>query len=209
MQRRNVHASTPSRGGLDSSGAIGKNGTPNGGLRNNNHSPSRNKGHGQADSIPMIVLVGLAIVVTTLSYTLFPGDVEKDAKYVAGQVYTAEHELLDMWKKTSHSGINARVGTTLDGDDPTARMLVQDSKWVDGEKKLKEKLKILQQRQAQGKDLGVPVLTRYLGEDIPAWPSEDTMDEETWKRKVSEKYEEMRKEEEEWKEMISKLLKSP
>jgi hypothetical protein len=36
-----------------------------------------------------------------------------------------------------------------------------DGSWVAGEKKLKQKLKLLADRQAQGLDLGVPVLTRW------------------------------------------------
>jgi hypothetical protein len=69
---------------------------------------------------------------------------------------------------------------------------------TEGEKKLKAKLKVLAERQAQGKDLGVPVLTRWLGEDIPAWPSAETMPKEEWKKRVEDKYAEMRNEEMAW-----------
>lgn len=85
-------------------------------------------------------------------------------------------------------------------------MLAQSSKWVDGEKKLKKMLKELAERQKDGKDIGVPVLTRYLGDDIPAWPK-DGLSTEEWQKKVDQRYADMRKEEEQWKERIAALLR--
>jgi hypothetical protein len=71
--------------------------------------------------------------------------------------------------------------------------------------KLKLKLKILAERQQQGKDIGVPVLTRWLGDDIPVWAGEGVNVEE-WKQKVDDKYKQMRRDEVEWQKQIIKLL---
>jgi hypothetical protein len=102
--------------------------------------------------------------------------------------------------------ISAGISNRESSDAATARMEAQSSRWVDGEKALKKKLQVLYDRQSNGKDLGVPVLTRYLGEDIPAWTTPDIMDEDEWKKKVEDKYEEMRKEEEEWKKEMAKII---
>lgn len=91
-------------------------------------------------------------------------------------------------------------------DMASARMVSQPSRWVDGEKMLKKKLQVLYDRQKEGKDLGVPVLTRYLGEDIPAWITPDIMEEAEWKKKVEIRYEEMRLEEEEWKKKMGEFI---
>ena len=102
--------------------------------------------------------------------------------------------------------ITAGISNREASDAATVRMEAQPSRWVDGEKALKKKLQVLYDRQSKGKDLGVPVLTRYLGEDIPAWTTPDIMDEDEWKKKVVDKYEEMRKEEEEWKKEMAKII---
>jgi hypothetical protein len=86
-----------------------------------------------------------------------------------------------------------------------------DGSWVAGEKKLKQRLKILAERQAQGLDLGVPVLTRWLGEDIPAWPTQDEtnpMPLQEWQKRVEEKYAQMRNEEEAWRLRMADLIQN-
>ena len=71
--------------------------------------------------------------------------------------------------------------------------------WVEREKKLKLKLAVLFDQHAQGKNLGVPVLTRYLGEHIPAFLTPDvSMKEDEWKTLVDQKYTEMREQEDAW-----------
>jgi hypothetical protein len=87
----------------------------------------------------------------------------------------------------------------------TARMEAQSSRWVDGEKALKKQLQVLYDMQQRGENLGVPVLTRFLGDDFPAWV-EPGMDEAEWKRRVDAKYAEMRAEEELWKKEMQKLI---
>ena len=91
-------------------------------------------------------------------------------------------------------------------DPATARMEAQSMRWVDGEKMLKKKLQVLYDRQQEGKDLGVPVLARYLGEDIPVWVTPDK--EAEWQKKVDLRYEEMRQEEEEWKKKMANIIAS-
>lgn len=90
----------------------------------------------------------------------------------------------------------------------TARMEAQSSRWVDGEKALKKKLKVLYDQQLEGKHRGVPVLTRYLGEDIPAYigTPDSPMKEDEWKKLVEAKYEEMRLEDEDWKKKVAEQI---
>eukprot|EP00957_Ditylum_brightwellii_P118700 9053671-Ditylum_brightwellii.AAC.1 len=55
----------------------------------------------------------------------------------------------------------------------------QPSSWVDGERKPKKELLELMERQKQGLDKGVPILTRYLGDDVKVWAKEE--EEGEWK----------------------------
>lgn len=162
--------------------------------------PSRRSG------VSPLVLLVVAAILTVATY-MFP-EAEQEAvqeAYAAEQ--KLEHNVMDWWSQQR----KPPVADAEENDDAeirraaNERMLKQESKWVDGEKKLKEKLKVLAERQRQGQDLGVPVATRYLGEDIPAWPGEDV---ETWNAQVKQKYEEMRREEENWKEMVAAIIQS-
>lgn len=82
-------------------------------------------------------------------------------------------------------------------EDATAAMLRQPSSWVDSEKKLKRKLKVLAERQKEGKDVGVKVLTRYLGEDVPAWVGEG-VNEAEWEAEVAKRVAQMKEDEDRW-----------
>lgn len=122
--------------------------------------------------------------------------------------------MFDWWQKEGHGPLAPKASVDgIDLNDATLRMLQQPSKWVDGEKKLKSQLKVLADRQLlDKKDIGVPVLTRYLvdddGEDIPAWVPSDYSDEqrEQWEKKVADKYIEMRKAEGEWEKQVKAKL---
>jgi hypothetical protein len=123
----------------------------------------------------------------------------------------AQHEQQHDSGVSVHDGDAARAQSA----QRTAAMEQQDlhplafsTKWVDGEKKLKQKLLVLAQRQAEGKDLGVPVLTRYLGEDIPAWISGTEEEVAEWKAKVAARYAEMDVEEQQWKIQMKHLIES-
>lgn len=89
-----------------------------------------------------------------------------------------------------------------------ARTEGHSTRWVDGEKAFKKKMQVLFDMQKKGNSLGVPVLTRYLGEDVPAFVGtpDSAMSEEEFKKLVDIKYEEMRKEEEEWQKKMALLI---
>mmetsp|Transcript_12348 Transcript_12348/g.20914 ORF Transcript_12348/g.20914 Transcript_12348/m.20914 type:complete len:223 (+) Transcript_12348:71-739(+) len=163
----------------------------------------------------MIVIVSVTISVMSPNTAK---KAEQKAEELVHDVYKAEQEveswIHDQQQKPPISsseqgggggegGGNGRQATV----DATEAMKRQPSSWVDGEKKLKQKLKELVERQKEGKDLGAPILTRYLGEDIQAWvPKGD--DEDAWTKKRDAKYDEMRKEEEQWKEKVRKYMEA-
>jgi hypothetical protein len=148
----------------------------------------------------------IALGLTVATFLIPEGTESASAKLLTAEnrVIAAEERLLQ-----SVSDAEGAVQHWLyDSGKPNAatqRMLQQGSKWVDGEKKLKTKLKELAALQAQGKDLGVPVATRWLGDDIPAWAGEG-VNRVNWKKQVDARYAEMRSEEEKWIEMVSATL---
>jgi hypothetical protein len=166
----------------------------------------KKKGTGLA---PMLALIFLVFSVMALSsWYLFPTTVvqveeeaERDMQAFAKKAIEAEHRVEDWFQQNQGMAAVAYEDSTA----ATARMMAQDSKWVDGERKLKKKLKELLEQQEEGKLLGAPVLTRWLGDDFPAWVGEG-MNEEEWRAKVDAKYAEMRKEEEEWQKRMQALI---
>lgn len=143
----------------------------------------------------------LVAVVLTMAIWLFPDEVAYAEREAVREAQLMEEGIADWW-----AGGDTNAAAPEPKNEATKRMLAQSSKWVDGEKKLKKMLKELAERQKDGKDIGVPVLTRYLGDDIPAWPK-DGLSTEEWQKKVDQRYADMRKEEEQWKERIAALLR--
>lgn len=90
-------------------------------------------------------------------------------------------------------------------ESPKETSKTKSTRWVEGEKALKKNLKVLFDRQAKGQFLAAPVLTRYLGEEIPAYVGtpDSKMQEDEWKKLVEAKYQEMREEEEEWQKKMA------
>jgi len=164
-------------------------------------SPSvrRGKKRGSEHQPAYVIIAVLGLLF--LLWRLFPArvlQVEQEAEYLAQKAIQAEQQVVDNLR---HQQLPPRTS-----EEATAAMLAQSSTWVDGEKKLKQKLKVLSEmQQKEGKLLGVPVLTRYLGEDVPAWVTPD-MDEAAWKTTVEQKYADMRKEEEEWQQRMQALM---
>jgi hypothetical protein len=162
-----------------------------------------------ASGFSTVCLVIVAAILTLLTY-FSSGPSSKEAANVVDQAYKVEQELeremTEYWQGPGaiKPPVHEALHPHLVDMDPSERMKLHSSKWVDGEKKLKKALQVLKDRQEQGLDLGLPVLTRWLGEDIPAFVTKDK--EEEWKKTVADEYVRMRKEEEEWRKEISAKL---
>lgn len=166
-----------------------------------------------AISRPWVVLVIVAVLVA-VSTNIFPEVQQAEHDAIQG-AQKLEQGVMDWWSSTGQQQKPPLPGGT--GNDSrnaaelrkaaTERMLKQESTWVDGEKKLKAKLKLLVSRQQEGKDLGVPVATRWVGDDIPAWAGEG-VDVDEWNAKIKVRYDEMRTEEDRWREMVTATMKS-
>jgi hypothetical protein len=177
------------------------------------------------------LIIALFLVVAVVVSVFFPAELkraEQEAGLLAQKAMEVEHDLAQRAMEVEHDMAERIMGQQQpsppsSGDDDhvsanmeerlaashaaTARMEAQSSRWVDGEKKLKQKLQVLYDRQQQGHDLGVPVLTRWLGDDFPAYVTPDmNIDVAEWKQQVQEKYAEMRKEEEEWQAQMNKII---
>jgi hypothetical protein len=166
-----------------------------------------------------LLLITICILLGTISI-LSPSTVERAEQQAASttkelvhDVYVAEQQMehsVDQWlhpqqqppPEILHENVAEKQASIQDASEAMKR---QPSSWVDGEKKLKQKLKELVKRQAQGKDLGVPILTRWLGEDMPVW-LEQGQDEAAWNKKRQERYDEMKREEEAWRKEVRKYL---
>jgi len=139
-----------------------------------------------SDGGSLAVWVVLAVAITILTYA-FPDRVAQLEQDAVQQV-------------------EERMGWTgpQQESSPVSVSQVTGVSWVQGEKLLKQELKKLAARQAEGKDLGVPVLSRYLGPDVSAWPAPGT--EKEWQATVDAKYAAMRTEEEAWRERVTAQL---
>jgi hypothetical protein len=177
-------------------------------LPSKNLSVKRGDAHKKRKWNPALVMIGFAILTMSISWQFFPDEaimVEHEAEAMghrmAERAMQAEHNVED-WIQ-NHNG--ASPADRAASDAASQAMLGQSSKWVDGEKKLKRKLMGLYETQQKGELLGVPVLTRWLGDDFPAWVTPD-MDEKKWRDDVAAKYKEMREEEEDWKKQMQKII---
>lgn len=140
-------------------------------------------------------LLFIASLLTIATWLSTPHDIQT----FENEAMNAEKDVVNWWNQQNNGSDKQQ--------DPSERMKSQSmvGKWVDGEKKLKNELKKLLELQKQGKELGVPVLTRWLGDDIPAWAGTG-VDREEWNQKVAAAYERMKLEEEEWKQNVWNII---
>jgi len=152
------------------------------------------------------VLVSLALLLTMITY-VFPGQVQRVEQ-------EAEREVGQYLNDFGNHNNNHK---NHDPDYDSVPSLLENNNnnnmhWVDGEQKLKRELEILAQRQRDGIDVGVPVLTRWLGDDIPAWPTRHAdhrrMTEAEWTKRVEEAYAQMRRDEAAWRAEMTRYLES-
>mmetsp|Transcript_31397 Transcript_31397/g.46302 ORF Transcript_31397/g.46302 Transcript_31397/m.46302 type:complete len:203 (-) Transcript_31397:132-740(-) len=195
MQRRKVDASK-SVGG-DNVGLV-TGSKPSRSLNNLSLSSRRNRKGSQQNVCFLIGVIALLIVTLSFVSPKRFSELETDVQdQFLSNFGEQQPPQLDSNEKTQTDTTSSLHATRV--------MEKQPSEWVAGEKKLKEALKKLLKRQSEGKDLGVPILTRWLGDDFPAWPQEGQSTEE-WEEKRKAKYEEMRKEEEAWRKKVRRDL---
>lgn len=221
MLRRagNTSSSNPGTGGgASNSGGLSGRITPMGRRHGGSNNNPFGSGGGRSGRFhPMLYVIGMVVIMMCVSWIYFPDEVlilEKEAEQVgqewAQKAIHAEHDMEDWLHQSDTSTGSASTSGNQKKDQAaseaaTARMMAQSSKWVDGEKALKRKLTELAEKQQKGELLGVPVLTRWLGDDYPAWVTPD-MDEAKWRSDVAEKYKQMRQEEEEWKKQMQQII---
>jgi hypothetical protein len=143
----------------------------------------------------LLLVAKAALVILFLAYKNFPSTSTDPA------LRSSSSNL----HSSSSSSSQPLVVNGVPVNEATRRMYAQESKWVDGEKALKKQLRKLADLQAQGKELGVPALTRYLGEDFPAWAGTG-VDRAEWESRRDKKYAEMREAEGEWNRKIRELI---
>ena len=234
MQRRqagssNSKAGTSRNGGGASSGdsspAVIKNVPQNAAVVG---TPSRTTNiplTGNNNSISSYWLLLLAFLLTVANYQISaPPKVQQVEHDILQGAREAEHvleqEMRDWWGNNNN---NKREPPSNNNNQNTAeqqrrtasqRMAAQQQQqagdsqqhsWVEGEKRLKRELQKLVALQQQGQELGVPVLTRWLGEDIPAWAGTG-VDRDAWQAQVQERYQEMRLDEERWRDRVAATL---
>ena len=151
-------------------------------------------------------LLCIAMFLTLISYMISPNDyetLERDA-------IQAEKDFMEYIQKSQqHSPPQMNhpddMDPTMNHDTNNIQQQppLYSFSWVDGEKKLKKELQKLVILQQKGQELGVPVLTRWLGDDIPVYAGSTNVPNVTeWKINVQKDYEKMRIEEEEWKRTL-------
>lgn len=155
--------------------------------------------------VVVAVLVSAAILLLLATYSIPVG---KELKANLHKGSAVEPRPAGQQKPLLANNINDSPGIVSNSlfHQPSAKSKITGTTWVEGEQKLKAALKELAERQARGLDIGVPVLTRWLGDDVPAWPSAQ-MPQEQWQQKVDEKYAAMRQEEQEWIQKMNAHLK--
>mmetsp|Transcript_22800 Transcript_22800/g.25979 ORF Transcript_22800/g.25979 Transcript_22800/m.25979 type:complete len:254 (+) Transcript_22800:49-810(+) len=168
-------------------------------------SSRRNKGGGQLSSLNSLQSTFLLLcVVMVLMGTLSIIGTDKNII-----INTNKEETMLDWTLQQQHGVKPpepeqKLDSTNNNNNKESAsraMMMQPSDWVEGEKKLKKALTALIELQKEGKHLGVPILTRWLGDDFPVWPKEGQSNEE-WEEKRKAKYEEMRLQEEAWRKEI-------
>jgi hypothetical protein len=164
-----------------------------------------------------VILLSIAVLVAFVflfpshavdqrSIDIPPGKTVQDFQRKSSQKHRSQEEIEhELRQRIVKQPPKAVVEDRRMSKEATEAMARQPSSWVDGEKKLKQKLKVLYERQQKGLELGVPILTRYVGEDIPAWVGPG-VDEKEWRAKVDAKYEEMKEEEKKWIEEMKKII---
>lgn len=156
-------------------------------------------------------LLLIASILTIITWITTPSSasmtaIEKEAKYVEHEVenWLNQHE----HKQKQQSRKDTGTTTTQNNNNKRDNMYEipeTNTKWVDGEKKLKIELKKLMALQEEGKELGVPVLTRWLGDDIPGYAGTG-VDVDEWNKKVKAAYSRMEQEEVIWKQQMMEYI---
>lgn len=223
MQRRKVDAAPTSGSAAPSSGSSGaplpSSRNPLG--RSSSRRIGNNKRSGGGGSNLFVLILVIVVLIGTISI-LSPATVQHaeekavtETKKLVHEAYVAEKHVEDYLRHQQAPGAEQQppIQQTTDDADPlkqksadaTEAMKRQPSSWVDGEKKLKLKLKELVALQQDGKDLGAPILTRWLGDDIAAWVTEG-QDVAAWEKARDAKYAEMKEEEERWRAEVRHFL---
>ena len=165
---------------------------------------SRRSGNeGSGSGIPIWLLLLVAAGITLASYVLVPNPKAGTSHLSSGSVGLSPTKATK--SKTTKQSKESSTVNGIPVNDATKKMHEQESRWVDGEKALKEQLKKLAVLQSQGKEMGVPALTRYLGENFPAWAGEG-VDRAKWEARRDAKYAEMRAAEDEWNRKIADII---
>lgn len=193
-----------------------KKGSRGGGNNNNNSGPSD-----QAFKI----MIGIALILFVVAYFLpAPAPIAKLERAAQDEIHelwnefhdvhglqppVPEHEHDPEWHNKNGQVGGGQDDATNAARPPPAKSSVTGASWVEGEQLLKKELMKLADRQAKGLDIGVPVLTRWLGPDVPAWPTDlSDQGKAAWQTLVDAKYDAMREEEKEWQKKMTAYLQT-